>query len=92
MLDLSAEQHQLAKVVHDYASRFPSTESGDSQLLQGCYDYMMVFKQVLDSSSKIQMDYICLQYPGLFRFAKIMELLAQGIADGVIQVPKEHSK
>ncbi|MDT3227724.1 arylsulfatase regulator [Pseudomonas amygdali pv. morsprunorum] len=91
MLDLSAEQHQLAKVVHDYASRFPSTESGDSQLLQGCYDYMMAFKQVLDSSSKVQMDYICLQYPGLFRFAKMMELLAQGIADGVIQVPKEHS-
>ncbi|PPS37856.1 arylsulfatase regulator, partial [Pseudomonas amygdali pv. morsprunorum] len=26
MLDLSAEQHQLAKTVHDYASRFPSTE------------------------------------------------------------------
>ncbi|RMU70413.1 hypothetical protein ALP24_200085 [Pseudomonas syringae pv. aptata] len=90
MLDLSAEQHQLAKIVHDYASRFPSTESGDSQLLQGCYDYMLAFKQVLDSSSKVQMDYICLQYSGLFRFAKVMELLAQGIADGVIQVPKEH--
>ncbi|MHB9828039.1 arylsulfatase regulator [Pseudomonas savastanoi] len=69
--------------------RFPSTESGDSQLLQGCYDYMNTFKQVLDSSSKIQMDYICLQYPGFFRFAQMMELLAQGIADGVIQVPKE---
>ncbi|SPE17257.1 hypothetical protein PSCFBP2116_P400046 (plasmid) [Pseudomonas syringae] len=52
MLDLSAELHQLAKTVHDYASRFPSTESGDSQLLQGCYDYMMVFKQVLDSFIK----------------------------------------
>nr|WP_255872195.1 MULTISPECIES: hypothetical protein [Pseudomonas syringae group genomosp. 2] len=72
MLDLSAEQHQLAKTVHDYASRFPSTESGDSQLLQGCYDYMNAFKQVLDSSSKIQMDYICLQYPGFFRFAQMM--------------------
>ncbi|KWS71673.1 arylsulfatase regulator [Pseudomonas savastanoi pv. fraxini] len=89
MLDLSAELHQLAKTVHDYASRFPSTESGDSQLLQGCYDYMNAFKQVLDSSSKIQMDYICLQYPGFFRFAQMMELLAQGIADGIIQVPKE---
>ncbi|KPC36061.1 Uncharacterized protein ABJ99_1073 [Pseudomonas syringae pv. cilantro] len=45
---------------------------------------------MLDSSSKVQMDYICLQYPGFFRFAKMMELLAQGIADGFIKVPKEH--
>lgn len=45
---------------------------------------------VLYSSSKVQMDYICLQYPGYFRFAKWMERLAQGIADGVIEVPKDH--
>jgi hypothetical protein len=33
---------------------------------------------------------ICQQYPGYFRFAKWMERLAQGIADGVISVPKDH--
>ncbi|PXA37302.1 arylsulfatase regulator, partial [Escherichia coli] len=27
---------------------------------------------------------------GYFRFAKWMERLAQGIADGVIEVPKDH--
>ncbi|MNH33057.1 hypothetical protein D3C79_935430 [compost metagenome] len=89
MIELSAEQHQLAKIVHDYASRFPSTENGDAHLLQGCYD-LETFKQVLDSSSKIQIDYICRQYTGFFRFAKLVELLAQGIADGVIKVPKDH--
>ncbi|MGL5389103.1 MAG: arylsulfatase regulator [Serratia sp. (in: enterobacteria)] len=73
MIDLTVEQQQLAKIVHDYGCRFPTTENGDSQLLQGCYDYMEAFKQVLDSSSKVQMDYICLQYPGFFRFAKLME-------------------
>lgn len=90
MIDLTAEQQQLAKTVHDYASRFPPTEEGDAQLLQGCYDYMAAFKQVLDSSTKVQMDYLCLQYPGFFRFATWMELLAQSIADGVIEVPKDH--
>lgn len=48
------------------------------------------FKRVMDSASKVQMDYICLQYHGYFRFAKWMERLAQGIADGVIEVPKDH--
>ncbi|WP_282808188.1 arylsulfatase regulator [Hafnia alvei] len=90
MIGLTAEQQQLAKIVHDYASRFPPTEDGDAQLLQGCYDYMEAFKQVLDSSSKVQIDYISLQYPGFLRFATWMELLAQGIADGVIDVPKNH--
>ncbi|MBF1962316.1 arylsulfatase regulator [Enterobacter hormaechei] len=90
MVDLTAEQRQLAKMVHDYASRFPLTENGDALLLQSCYDYMEAFKRVIDSASKIQMDYICLQYPGYFRFAKWMERLAQGIADEVIEVPKAH--
>lgn len=88
MIGLTSEQQSLAKEVHDYACRFPVTEEGDAQLLQGCYDYMDSFKQVLDSSSKIQMDYICQQYPGFLRFATWIGLLAQGIADGIIDVPK----
>jgi hypothetical protein len=90
MIGLTSEQQELAKRVHDYACRFPATEDGDAQLLQGCYDYMASFKQVLDSSSKIQMDYICQQYPGFLRFATWIELLAQGIADGIIDAPKDN--
>lgn len=59
MIDLTAKQQQLAKIVHDYASQFPPTENGDAQLLQGCYDYydyMEAFKRVMDSASKVQMD------------------------------------
>jgi len=66
MIDLTAEQRQLAKIVHDYASRFPQTAEGDAQLLQGCYDYMDAFKRVMDSTSKVQMDYICLNTLGIF--------------------------
>ena len=56
MINLTAEQRQLAKIVHDYASLFPLTEDGDAQLLQGSYDYMEAFKRVMDSTSKVQMD------------------------------------
>ncbi|EMD2586636.1 arylsulfatase [Salmonella enterica] len=44
----------------------------------------------MDSTSNVQMATYCHQYPGYFRFAKWMERLTQGIADGVIEVPKEH--
>lgn len=64
MLDLAIEQRQLAKIVHDYAYQFPLTESDDAELLQGCYGYYIeAFNQVMDSTSKVQMDYICQQYP-----------------------------
>lgn len=86
MIGLTTEQQELAKRVHDYASRFPMTEDGDAQLLQNCYDVVGDFKQVLDSSSKVQVDYICQQYAVFLRFATRMEFLAQGIADGVIDV------
>lgn len=44
MIELSTEQRQLAKVVHDCASQFPLTEDGDAQLVHGCYDYMELLK------------------------------------------------
>lgn len=37
MIDMTAEQQQLAKIVHEYASQFPLTEDGDAQFLQGCF-------------------------------------------------------
>lgn len=33
MIVLTAEQQQLAEIVHDYANLFPLTEDGDAQLL-----------------------------------------------------------
>ncbi|PMS97910.1 arylsulfatase [Vibrio parahaemolyticus] len=51
---------------------------------------MEAFKYVMDSTTKVQMDYICQQYLGFYRFAKWMELLAEGIGDGRIKTPKDH--
>lgn len=85
------------KIIHDHALRYPLNETGEAQLLQTWYDYMDTSKRVMDTSkrvmdstSHIQMDYICQQYDGFYRFAKLMERLAQGIADGIIDIPKNH--
>ncbi|WP_338885858.1 MULTISPECIES: arylsulfatase regulator [Xenorhabdus] len=87
---LSAEQLQRVKRIHEYAPRFPLTETDDAQLLKTCYDYMDTFKQVIDSASTARLDDICPQYTGFFQFAKLMEMLAQGIAEGIIDVPRDH--
>ena len=86
---LNAEQLQMVEIIHNHACRFPCNETGDAQLLQTCYDYMDAFKRVMDSTSRIQMDDICQRYDGFYRFAKLMEMLARGIADGIVDVPKD---
>ncbi|WP_228939879.1 MULTISPECIES: arylsulfatase [Photorhabdus] len=51
---------------------------------------MDIFKQVIDSASTAQLDDICQQYTGFFRFGKLMEMLAQGIVEGIIDVSRDH--
>ncbi|TDB47939.1 arylsulfatase regulator [Photorhabdus luminescens subsp. mexicana] len=76
----------MVKIIHNHVIQFPRTETGNEQLLQTYYDYMDAFKQVINSTSQIQMDYICQQYDGFYRFAKLMEMLAYD----TINIPRDH--
>jgi hypothetical protein len=90
MLNLTAEQIQLASLIDAHVSRYPDTDRGDEQLFVTLYDYMDAFKRILDSATPVQMDTLCQQYPGFYRLAMLLESLAQGIAEGAIEVPKDH--
>lgn len=63
-IDLNAEQLQLVTIIRDHALRFPLNKSREAGLLQTCYDYMEAFRRVMDSTSRVQMDYLCQQYDG----------------------------
>ena len=89
-MNLSAEQRQLAMLIDAHVNQYPDTELGDEQLLRTIYDYMDAYKRVMDGSTRAQMDYLYQQYDGFYRFAKLLEAIAQGIDDGVIDVPKDH--
>ena len=60
----------------------------DEALLMSLYDYMGMFKQLLDTCSGDEMDILCERYSGFYRFAQLLENMAQGIADGTIPVPE----
>lgn len=89
-MDIEPEQHHLAKLIHEHVSRYPETDTGNSQLLPTIYDYMGAFKSIMDSTSRIEMDFLCANYPGFYRFGKLLELIAEGIQSGSIEVPKDH--
>ncbi len=76
------EQHEIAASIDKEVSRFSDTAGGTEQLLVNMYKYMHDFKRILDTSAPGDMDMLCEQYPHFYRFAKLMEQLAEGIAAG----------
>lgn len=86
----NAEQLQKVKRIDEHVNRFPDSENGNAQLLTTIYDHMESFKYVMDSATKIEMNYLLQQYHGFYRLAKLLELMAQGISDGTINAPKDH--
>lgn len=60
----------------------------DFMLLSHMAPDMPLFKRLMDLSDGDGMDDLCAVYPGLYRFAKLLELIAAGIQSGDIEVPR----
>lgn len=48
---------------------------------------MPAFKQLMDSAGAAEMDQLYERFAGFYRYAKILEKLAEGIRSGTIKVP-----
>ncbi len=66
------------------------------EILPEMAEYMPDFHRLMMNTSGSEMDALCEEYAGFYRFAKILETVASGIASGKIKVPggrtvnKEH--
>ena len=58
-------------------------------MLRSMADHMSTFKPLLDTCNREEMDLLCQRDDDFYRFATLLETLAQGIADGTIPVPPE---
>jgi hypothetical protein len=79
---LTNEHLAIAASIDKEVSAFPDTAGGMEQLLLHMYKYMPDFKRILDTAAPGDMDMLCEQYPHFYRFAKLMEQLAEVIAAG----------
>lgn len=86
---LTAQQTQLALRIDTHVRHVLAQGGGDEALLMSLADYMGTFKQLLDTCTRADMDMLCERHDGFYRFAKLLEMLAKGIADGSIPVPKD---
>lgn len=89
-MGITEEQLELVRRINSHVSQFPENEFGTEQLLTTLYDHMDSFKKVMDTTTSVQMDYLSQNYSGFYRFAKLLEQMAQGISDGTIDVPLDH--
>ena len=87
-VSLTLIQVQLAARIDKHVKKIVEKGGDDEALLVAMYDQMGTFKQLMDSSTQKEMDELCQRYSGFYRFASLLERLAEGIANGSIAVPK----
>lgn len=87
-MPLTESHIQLAVSIDRHVKHALAAGGGREALLVSMYDYMGMFKQLLDTCNPEDMDILCERYEGFYQFAKLLENLAQGIADGTIPVPE----
>jgi hypothetical protein len=87
-MPLTMQQTQLAETIDTHVRQVLAQGGGDEALLLSLAGYMPTFKRLLDTCTGAEMDMLCERYDGFYRFAKLLERLAEGIADGSIPVPE----
>jgi hypothetical protein len=86
-MPFTPEQTRLAVMIDTHVTQVLANGGGDEALLLSLADYMGIFKQLLETCTSEELNALCDQYEGLYRFALLLETLAQGIAEGTIPVP-----
>ena len=80
---------QLAYAIDAFVKTIEREGGGDTELLAASFpEQTTTFKEIMDTTTHEQMDALCKKYPGFYRFAKLLETIAQGIQDGTIEVPR----
>lgn len=87
-MSLTEQQTRLAGTIDRHVKHVLAHGGGDEELLMSLADYMGTFKQWMDMSTGEEMNALCQRYDGFYHFAKLLERLAEGIADGSIPVPE----
>jgi hypothetical protein len=86
-MHFSAEQLDIASQIDAKVQRLAGEGNGDVAIFVELVEDMPAFRQLLDAGPHV-MDQLCLRFGGFYRYAKILEAIAAGIASGEIRVPK----
>ena len=88
-VSLTEKQKQLIVYIDQQVNTIISNGGDEATILVSLVDIMDDLKEIIRSAETDTLDICCQKYDGFYRFMKIMETLAAGIADGSIPVPQK---
>ena len=86
---LSEKQLRTAGNIDRRVKQLLANGANDVEILVSMYDHMNSFKQVIDTTTEEEMNQLCLQYTGFYKYSKQRygQTLPGALADGRIRVP-----
>jgi|HubBroStandDraft_6_1064221.scaffolds.fasta_scaffold2319004_1 hypothetical protein len=78
-MHLSTEQLDIASQIDAKVERLAGEGNDDVAIFVELMDDMPAFRRLLDAGPHV-MDQLCLRFGGFYRYAKILEAIAAGIA------------
>ncbi len=85
-MSTTVHTQQLLSDINDSANEILDNGGGEEDLLYSLPDVMDKIKNVMDSSTKSELDNYCQKYSGFYRYVLLLQHLAEDIADGTISV------
>lgn len=87
-MTLSLQQVQLITYIDQKVKIILANDGNEETILVELIDYMPSIKLLIDTVPIRDIEKYFYEYDGFYQYMKILETLAQKIADGVIKVPR----
>jgi hypothetical protein len=84
---LTADQRWVATKIDTRVQKLIRAGKDDRTIFAAMADHMPKFKQLLDTAQLADLDELTRKFPGVYRYAKVLEALAGDIRSGAIPVP-----
>jgi len=84
---LTADQRWIAAKIDTRMQKLIRAGKDNTTIMAAMADHMPAFHQLLSTAQTADMEQLTRKFPGFYRYAKILELLATGIQSGAIPVP-----
>jgi hypothetical protein len=86
--ELRRRANPNSSLISKRVQELAATGLDDVTLFGEMADYMPGFKRLMDTCTRDEMDGLCESFPDFYRYAKILERIAERIQSGAIKVPK----
>jgi hypothetical protein len=91
-MNLSHKQLKIALQIDDKVHQLEQLNCTELEIFVEMSDHMPDFKQLLDTLGRDVMNQLCVRFDGFYRYARILETIAEGIASGELKVPNAETR